>query len=58
LFEALKRGYYLNVIFSDDTRKLIFKGDINKEGLAQFIKATSELGYSVRDCLNHRNLNL
>jgi hypothetical protein len=56
LYEAIKRGYYLCVTCSKDTRKLVFKGITQREDLSGFIKNASDLGYNYRDSLASKDL--
>jgi hypothetical protein len=56
LYEAFKKGYYLRVISSNDARKLVIRGAIEKTEWPKFIKAAAGLGYSFRDCLTDKNL--
>jgi hypothetical protein len=56
LYEALKKGYHLRVICSHDTRKLVFKGKIQKTEFSQFLRSATGLGYSFRDCINERDI--
>lgn len=49
-WEALRRGYYLRVICSNDTRNLALKGAVRKADWSSFIKSASQFGYIFRDC--------
>jgi hypothetical protein len=57
LWEVLKRGHYLWVICSNDTRKLVFKGTIQKTELSGFVRSAAQFGYVFRDCLNDKDFN-
>jgi len=56
LFETLKKGHYLGVICSNDTRKLVFKGAIQKAELSKFLRSAAQFGYSFKNCLNERDI--
>jgi hypothetical protein len=55
LYEALKKGYYLQVISSHDKRKLVLKDLVEKAEFSKFIKDATQLGYSFRNCLNDKD---
>jgi hypothetical protein len=55
LYEASKTGFYLRVISPNDTRKLVFKGVIQKAELLDFTKNAAQFGYDFRDCLNDKD---
>ena len=57
LWEVLKRGHYLWVICSNDNRKLVFKGTIQKTELSGFVRSAAQFGYVFRDCLNDKDCN-
>jgi hypothetical protein len=57
LWEVLKRGYYLWVICSNDSRKLVLKGVIQKAELSGFVRSAAQFGYVFRDCLNDKDFN-
>jgi hypothetical protein len=57
LYEASKTGFYLRVICPNDTRKLAFKGVIQKAELLDFTKNAAQLGYDFRDCLNGKDIS-
>jgi hypothetical protein len=48
IYEALKKGYYLHVICPNDSRKLVFKGTVQREALSEFIDASNRFGYNIR----------
>jgi UDP-N-acetylmuramyl pentapeptide phosphotransferase/UDP-N-acetylglucosamine-1-phosphate transferase len=45
LNEALRKGYYLRVTCSNETRKLIFRGRIEQASLSNFVQSASSLVY-------------
>jgi len=55
LYEVLGKGYYLRVISSNDARKLVIKGAIQKTELAKFIKAAVQFGYIFQNCLSDKD---
>jgi hypothetical protein len=56
LYEVLRKGYYLKVMFSNDARKLLFNGAVSRPELSSFIKEATHLGYSFRDGTTDRNI--
>ncbi len=40
---------------ANDTRKLVFKGVIQKVELLDFAKNAAQFGYEFRDCLNDKD---
>lgn len=55
LYEALKKGYYLQIISTNDTRKLQFSGTIQKAELSQFVEQAVQFGYNFRNSLNDKD---
>ncbi|MGA9778748.1 MAG: hypothetical protein WBS33_10810 [Verrucomicrobiia bacterium] len=55
LYEVLRKGYYLHVISSSDTRKLVIKGAISKTEFSKFIKAAVQFGYVFQNCLSDKD---
>ena len=49
LYEAVKRGYYLHVISSNDTRKLAIRGPIQGTELTRFMNSATQFGYIFQD---------
>jgi len=45
LHEALRKGYYLRVTCTKETRKLVFRGVIDQAELSSFVRSASSLGY-------------
>ena len=55
LYEVIRKGYYLHVISSNDARKVVIKGAIQKTELAKFIKAAVQFGYIFQNCLSDKD---
>jgi hypothetical protein len=55
LYEVLRKGYYLDVISSNDTRKLVIKGVIKKTELSKFIKTAVQFGYIFQNGLSDKD---
>jgi hypothetical protein len=56
LYEALKKGYYLQIISTNDTRKLVFSGAVQKAELSQFLTKAVQFGYNFQNSLNDKSL--
>jgi hypothetical protein len=48
LYEAIRKGHYLSVTCSKDTRKIKLTGAIQIAEFSQFMKDASALGYDIR----------
>ena len=55
LYEVLKQGYYLHVIVSNDSRKLVIKGEVQKSELSKFVTGAVRLGYVFQNCLSDKD---
>ena len=51
VYEGVKKGYYLDVISTNDRRKLVFKGTVDKSALLSFINNSSRFGYNFQSRL-------
>jgi hypothetical protein len=51
IYEAVKKGYYLQIVSTDDTRKLQINGAVQKTELLKFMTASAELGYHFQNLL-------
>jgi hypothetical protein len=49
LYEVMIRGYYLRIVFANDTRKIVFEGVVRRAELSGFIMQAAQLGYDIRD---------
>jgi hypothetical protein len=49
LHEALRKGYYLRVTCTKDTRKLVFRGTVDQAALSSFVSSASSLGYRISE---------
>jgi hypothetical protein len=56
LYEVFRKGYYLHVISSNDMRKLVIKGAVQKMELSEFIKAAVQFGYIFQNGLSDKDL--
>ncbi len=56
LYETFKKGHYLQVICSNDTRKLVFRGAIQKAEFSKFLQTAAQFGYIFKNCLNDRDI--
>jgi hypothetical protein len=49
LHEAFRKGHYLRVTCTRDTRKLVFRGTVDQQALSSFVSSASSLGYRFRE---------
>ena len=54
LWETMRRRYYLRVISSNDERKLVFSGKVQKSELSTFLQSATALGYNFKRCINDK----
>jgi hypothetical protein len=51
LWEVAKRGHYLLVVCSNNTRKLVIERKIVRAELSEFLQSATKLGFVIRNSL-------